>query len=163
VTSLETPLSTETNTTGDVFFANTTEPIVVGDKVAVPSGARVRGTLQDVVESGKIKGRARMTLVFNELTSKGQKHPISAQPIRLEADSGTRGDIEKVAAGAIAGAIIGGITGGEKGAKIGTVVGAGAGTVVVLVTEGEEIELRPGQRLAIRMTESHSVPIVALR
>ena len=64
VASLDTRLSTETNHTGDPFGATTTEPIIVGGRTVVPAGARIHGVLRDVQASGRIKGRARMTLAY---------------------------------------------------------------------------------------------------
>jgi hypothetical protein len=163
VASLNTPLSTKTGATGDQFNATTIEPITVGGKTVIPAGARIRGALQNVQASGRLQGRAQMTLAFNEIVdSDGKAHVISALPLTLQADSGTRDDVEKIAAGAIAGAIIGGIADGKDGALKGTAIGAGVGTVVVLVTKGDDIELDPGQRLNIQMTAPTSI-VVAKR
>ena len=164
VASLETRLSTETNHTGDPFVATTTEPVVINEKTVAPSGTKIRGSLRDVQASGRVKGRARMTLAYDEIVdSAGTAHTISAQPLTLQAASDTHGDVEKIAAGGILGAVIGGIAGGGKGAAIGAGAGAGAGTVLMLVTEGDEVELNPGQKLAVHMTAATSIPVVARR
>ena len=164
VASLETRLSTDTNHTGDSFVATTTEPVVINGKTIAPSGTKIRGSLRDVQASGRVKGRARMTLAYDEIVdSAGTAHTISAQPLTLQAASDTHGDVEKIAAGGILGAVIGGIAGGGKGAAIGAGAGAGAGTVLMLVTEGDEVELNPGQKLAVHMTAATSIPVVAQR
>jgi hypothetical protein len=54
--------------------------------------------------------------------------------------------------GAGAGAIVGGIAKGGKGAAIGTLIGGAAGTGVVLVNTGKEVELAAGSRITIRLT-----------
>ena len=162
--SLETRLSTDTNNSGNQFRARTVEPILVNGKVVVPTGAMIHGTLSDVQDSGKIKGRARMTLNYEEIEdARGQMHRISAQPLTLQADSNTKGDVEKIAAGGVLGAIIGGIAGGKKGALIGAGAGAGAGTVIVLATKGDEVVLEPGQKLNIHTVSSTSIVLVAQR
>ena len=164
VASLETRLSTETNHTGDPFVATTTEPVVINEKTIAPSGTKIRGSLRDVQASGRVKGRARMTLAYDEIVdSAGNAHAISAQPLTLQAASETHGDVEKIAAGGILGAVIGGIAGGGKGAAIGAGAGAGAGTVLMLVTEGDEVVLSPGQKLAVHMTAATNIPVVARR
>ena len=164
VASLNTRLSTKTNHTGDAFVATTTGPIVVGGKTVVPSGAQIHGVLRDVQASGRVSGRARMTLAYQGLVdSEGQTHAISAVPLTLQADSATRGDVEKIAAGGVLGAIIGGIAGGGKGAAIGAGAGAGAGTVLMLATKGDEVELEAGQGLSIQMTSSTSIQVLAQR
>jgi len=162
--SLDTRLSTETNHAGDPFGATTTEPIVIDGRTAVSSGARIHGVLRDVQASGRIKGRARMTLVYESLVdSQGKTHPISAQALTLQAASATHSDVEKIAAGGILGAIIGGVTKGGKGAAIGAGAGAGAGTILMLATKGDEVELEAGQRLNIQMTTSTNIQVLAQR
>ena len=164
VVSLQTPLSTETNHSGDSFHATTMDAILVDGKTAVPAGARISGSLRDVQASGRIKGRARMTLVYDQIVdSEGKTHAISADPLTLQADSGTRGDVEKIAAGGVLGAIIGGIANGKKGAAIGATAGAGAGTIIMLATKGDEVELGSGQQLNVHLTSATSVQIAARR
>jgi hypothetical protein len=160
VASLVTPLTTETNKTGDTFTATTRDAIMVDGKTVVPSGAQIHGVLQDVVASGRVKGRATMTLAFQELVdAQGGAHAISAEPLILQAESEKKGDIEKIGVGAAAGAIIGGITGGKKGAAIGAGVGAGAGTVVVLATKGDEVVLSPGQGINVHTTAPTTIEV----
>jgi len=164
VASLDTRLTTKTNQTGDSFGATTTEPIVVRGRTVVPAGARIHGVLRDVQASGRVSGRARMTLAYQGIVdSQGKTHTISALPLTLQAASTTRSDVEKIAAGGVLGAIIGGIAGGGKGAAIGAGAGAGAGTVLMLATQGDEVELEAGQRLNIQMTSSTNVQVLAQR
>ncbi len=164
VASLETRLVTDANSTGDPFTARTIDAVIVDGKTVIPAGARIQGTLQDVQASGKISGRARMTLAFQRIDdAKGNAHPISAVPLTLQAASKTRGDVEKIAAGGVLGAIIGGIAGGKKGAVIGGGAGAGAGTVLMLATKGKEVELNPGDRLNVSLTAPTSISRVVQR
>ena len=164
VASLDTQLSTETNHTGDPFHATTTEPTIVGGRTAIPSGAQIHGVLRDVEASGRIEGRARMTLAYETIVdSQGKSHTLSAQPLTLQAASATRGDVEIIAAGGVLGGIIGGIAGGGKGAAIGAGAGAGAGTIIMLATKGDDLELNPGQKLAVHMTDSMSVQVPVQR
>lgn len=164
VASLETRLNTGTNHTGDRFVATMIEPVVVDGKTAVAAGGLMNGVLSNVQDSGRVKGRAQMTLTFQEIVdSAGKVHPISTQPIALQADSGTGSDAVKIAAGGIIGAVIGGISGGAKDAAIGSAVGAGAGTVLVLATKGDEIELDPGQKLSVQVTSPASIQVIAQR
>jgi outer membrane lipoprotein SlyB len=162
IASLGTRLDTGDNHTGDSFYATTHEPLVVDGTTVVPSGARIRGTLGDVQASGRISGRARMTLGFDEIIdAQGETHAISARPITMQAASATHGDVEKIAAGGVLGAVVGGLTGGGKGAAIGAGAGAGAGTVLMLATKGDEIELAVGHRLSIHLTSPASIQVLA--
>jgi hypothetical protein len=162
--SLSTRLNTGDNHTGDRFTATTNEALVIDGQTVVPSGARVRGTLGDVQASGRISGRARMTLGFDEINdAEGNAHAISARPLTMQAASATHGDVEKIAAGGVLGAVIGGITGGGKGAAIGAGAGAGAGTILMLATQGDEVGLAVGHLLSIRMTAPVSIQVLASR
>ncbi len=164
ILSLDTRLSTKTNHSGDPFVATTTAPILAGGRTVFPAGTQIHGTLRDVQASGRVKGRARMTLGYESMVDpQGKTHEISAQPLTVQAASATRGDVEKIAAGGVLGAIVGGITGGGKGAAIGAGAGAGAGTILMLATKGDEVELEAGQRLTLRMTSSTSVQVAAQR
>lgn len=164
VVTLNSRLTTESNTTGDRFQASTIEAITVDGRTVVPAGATVYGVLRDVQSSGKISGRARMTLDFERIDdTRSNDHAITAQPLTLQADSNTGSDVEKIAAGGILGAIVGGIAGGKKGALIGAGAGAGAGTIIMLATQGDEIELESGQQLNVYFTSPASIVLVAQR
>jgi hypothetical protein len=105
-----------------------------------------------------------MTLAYHEIVdSAGKAHAITAHPLMLQAASETHSDVEKIAAGSILGAVIGGIAGGGKGAAIGAGAGAGVGTVLMLVTEGDEVELNPGQKLYVNITADATFPVVVRR
>jgi hypothetical protein len=164
VASLDRRLSTETNHAGDSFVATTTAPIIVDGRTVVPAGAQIHGVLRDVQASGRVKGRARMTLAYQGIVdSQGTTHAISALPLTLQAASTTHGDVEKIAAGGVLGALVGGITGGGKGAAIGAGAGAGAGTILMLATKGDEVELQAGRRLNVQMTSSTNMQVLAQR
>lgn len=162
VAALETHLSSDTNHSGDPFIATTTAPIVIDGKSIAPTGTKIRGSLRSVQPSGRVKGRAQMTLAYEEIIdAAGNSYTITAQPMTLQAASDTHGDIEKIAAGGVLGAVIGGIAAGGKGAAIGAGAGAGAGTVLMLATKGDDVELNPGQKVSVHLTSATNMPVVA--
>ncbi len=162
--SLDRQLSTKTNHTGDMFSATTTEPIMVDGKTAILAGAAINGVLHDVEASDRVSGRAKMTLAYvNIVDVQGVAHPFSATPLTLQAAATTNGDQEKIAAGGILGGVTGGIIGGGKSAVIGAGAGTGAGTILMLATKGEDLELNPGQMLAMHMMGSMNVLIKAAK
>lgn len=86
VAVLRTRLTTDGNTSGDAFVATTVEPIVLDGRTVVPARSRIDGVLRDVQASGRIKGRARMTLVFREIVdTEGKTHDMSALPLTIKA------------------------------------------------------------------------------
>jgi hypothetical protein len=136
------------------------QAIVVGGRTLMPSGSQIHGVLQDVEDSGRISGRARMTLLYQSIVDpKGHRYAISAVPLKLQAASTTGSDVEKIAAGTVLGAIVGGIADGGKGAAIGAGAGAGAGTILMLATKGDDLALSPGQKLSVLMTGATSVEV----
>lgn len=163
VAVLQTDLSTDVNRTGDPFIATTVGPIVIEGRTLVPAGARISGILRDVQASGRIKDRARMTLVFQDIVDSSDKvHAIAAQPLQIQAASEMHNDVVKIAAGGAVGAILGAISGKKNGVLVGAAAGAGAGTVLVLATKGEDVELRRGLKLYVEMTGPTSF-VVATR
>jgi hypothetical protein len=162
VAVLQTQLSTDENTTGDPFVAKTVDPIYIDGRIVVPAGSRIDGVLRDVQASGRIKDRARMTLVFQEIVdSEGKTQAMSALPLTIQAASETGDDVLKIGAGSAAGAIIGAITGKKNGAVIGAAAGAVAGTILVLATKGEDVELHSGVKLNVQMTGPMSIVVAA--
>ncbi len=162
VATLDEPITTATSHTGDAFAVTTTAPIIVDGRTVFPAGSRINGVLRDVEASGRASGRARMTLAYQEIVDPaGKSHAISAQPLVLEAASGTGTDVERIAAGTVLGALVGGIAGGGKGAAIGAGAGAGAGVIVMLATQGNELELATGQQLSVNLTSPTSIQVLA--
>jgi hypothetical protein len=160
--SLKQPLSTETNQPGDRFEGETLEPIMVANETVIPAGTIVYGRLVDLDKPGNVEGRAAMSLAFNEISGPGnERYSFETAPVKLQADSGTRGDVEKIAAGALAGAVLGGLTKGKEGAAVGAVLGAGAGGAIVVATKGDHISLSAGQKLLVELTESTEYPVSA--
>src|SRR2546425_11214905 len=69
-------LSTERNTAGDKFEAALDRDLTVEGKVVAPSGSAVRGTVTEAKRSGKVKGRAEMSLTLTSLVTGGKTYPV---------------------------------------------------------------------------------------
>jgi hypothetical protein len=144
-------VSTATNQTGDRFQAVLDKDIVADGRVVAPRGSTVVGRLTEVVRSGKVQGRAIMSLTLNEIRTTNNSYPIATNTITIEAQDTKERDAKTVGAGAGVGAVIGAIAGGKKGAAIGAAVGGGAGTAGVLLTRGKEVEFDPEQKFSFRL------------
>jgi hypothetical protein len=155
---LETAVSTASASAGDLVLARLIEPVRQGERVVVPEGAEVRGEVMISVRSGKTKGRARLVVAFEQLSVKGGPHPIDASPIDITAGDSHKRDAAIIGGSAGAGAVIGGIKDGGKGAGIGALIGGAAGTGVVLVTRGKEVELPAGTQVKVTLRHSVSIP-----
>ena len=157
--TLETPVGSDSSSLEDPVRAKVSKPIVIAGLTAVPAGAEVVGTVTGAEQSGKVKGRASLSMRFNRLTVWDETQDIRTARISRQAAATKRKDATKIGIGAGAGAVIGAIAGGKKGAAIGTAVGAGGGTGVVLATSGDEVRLAAGTPLRTTLQEPLTVRI----
>jgi outer membrane lipoprotein SlyB len=161
--SLDGPLRTDANKSGDNFKARLSDAVRVDQMTVLPSGTEVRGRLTVVEEPHRTTGKAQMTLLFDQVVDPaGQPHSISTAPIVLVAEGDKISDEEKVAAGAVIGGIIGAVSSDKqraKGAAVGAAAGAAAGGAVAIATKGKQIELSAGQQFAVNLNESLQVSV----
>jgi hypothetical protein len=167
VAILNTDLSTRTVSPDQRFTATVRSP-------GQYAGATLEGHVIDVQRSGRVTGRAGMTLDFDTIrTRDGRTYPFAGilesvslangEVVRVdnegavrEDDSQTNKTITRTAIGSAVGAIIGAIAGGGKGAAIGAAIGAGAGAGSVYVQGRDDLELTPGTEVTIRATGRRS-------
>ena len=156
----ETRISSETARVEDRVDARVTRDVRVGDRVAVPAGARAIGSVSLVERGGKFKERARLGIRFHTLVlADGTRVPINTETIFRDGDAPTNSSAQKVGGGAIGGAIIGAILGGGKGAAIGAAAGAGAGSAAVMAGGRNEAVLPPGTPVTARISQPVTVTI----
>lgn len=153
-------ISTETNKAGDTFTANLTEPIIVEGKILAEKGDKVTGRIKALEEPGRVKGRARLELVLSEITTGNHTYRLSTEPFTVVAGDNKDRDAAIIAGGAGAGAIIGAVTGGKKGAALGAIIGGGTGTTAVLITKGQQLELRPETRVNFVLSNDVDLPVI---
>jgi len=151
---LESPLTSERAQVEDSVVARVTRDVKVGDRVAIPSGARAFGEVTLVERGGKVRERARLGVRFTSVVlADGTRLPIRTETIYREGDAPGRESATKIGGGAIGGAIIGGILGGAKGAAIGGSIGAGAGTAAVVAGDRNHATLSAGAPLTVRLED----------
>jgi hypothetical protein len=157
---VETPVTTETARVEDQVVAHVTRDVKVGDRVAVPSGAKAQGEVTLVERGGKVKDRARLGVRFTSIVlADGTRVPIETDTIYREGEGQGTQSAAKIGGGAIGGAIIGGIIGGAKGAAIGGSVGAGAGTAAVMAGGRNAATLSSGSPVTVRLQEPATVTV----
>jgi hypothetical protein len=157
---MESAVSSETARLEDEVVARVTRDVKVGDRVAIPSGARAQGSVTLVERGGRVRERARLGVRFTSIVlADGTRVPIHTEMVMREGDSPGRESAAKIGGGAIGGAIIGGILGGAKGAAIGSTVGAGAGTTAVMAGGRNAATLAAGSPLTVRLEEPATVTV----
>jgi len=158
---LNQPLSTKITREGDRFTLNVIEP-------GQYRGAVIEGVVARSDRSGRVSGRADMTLDFERIRTRdgrtynfagtiedvslpgGEKVRVDREGNVKEDDSQTSRTVTRGAVGGAIGAIIGAIAGGGKGAAIGAAVGAGAGAGSVFIEGRDDLELPGGAVIAVR-------------
>jgi hypothetical protein len=156
---LQDPLDSGVNQIGDQFRVILDRDIEVGGTVVVPRGSILEGKVAQVEQSGRVKGRASMSLQLVGLLLDNQSYPLQTETLSFEAESSKKKDATKVGIGAGLGAVIGAIAGGGKGAAIGAAVGAGAGGATVVATRGNEIKFDPEHQFSFTLQRDVSVKL----
>jgi len=166
-------LSTKVNSEGDSFTAYVTIPVSLGQRIVIPKGSVVTGSVSRIIRPGRFKGKAVMNVLFQsiEIPGRGQL-PIAASLARMdqEGNGGVRSegtvegegsagsDIGRIVMPGIVGAGVGTLAGGGKGAAIGTGIGAAIGLATVFATRGKEIEVPRGSTLDIILDKPLVIP-----
>ncbi|MBI4263745.1 MAG: hypothetical protein HY657_05185 [Acidobacteria bacterium] len=157
---VESSVSSEQARVEDEVVARVTRDVRVGDRVAIPAGARAVGEVTLVERGGRLRERARLGIRFTSVVlADGTRIPLDTETIYREGDPPGGESAAKIGGGAIGGAIIGGVLGGAKGAAIGGSVGAGAGTAAVLAGGRNAATLPSGTPITVRVTRPTTVTV----
>ena len=160
-------ISTRTAAEGNQVYLQTATPVAVNNQIVIPPGTYVQGSVSHTKRSGHVKGRAELGIRLESMTFAGGKM-VKISPRLSEVDSGENGqkvddtesqvkaagtrakDAGQVAILAGSGAAIGGLADQSfKGAGIGAGVGTAVGLARVLLSRGNEVELRQGTTLDV--------------
>jgi YMGG-like Gly-zipper len=154
-------LSTKQARDGDRFTLTVRSP-------SQYEGASIEGHVAQVNRSGRVSGRAEMSLEFDRIRlrdgrasnfagylesvrmTSGETVKVDNEGRAQDDDSQTNRTVTRTGIGAAVGAVIGAIVGGGKGAAIGAAVGAGAGAGSVYVQGHEDLDLMSGAEFTIR-------------
>jgi len=149
---LDTSLSSDHARVEDRVDAHVTRDVMVGGRVAIPSGSRVIGSVVAVEQGGKVKEPARLAIRFHTLIlADGSQVMLRTEAIDRRSESPASSSTKKIGGGAVAGTILGAIIGGGKGAAIGAATGAGGGSAVVMAGDRSAATLTAGTDLTARI------------
>ena len=160
-------ISTRTAAEGNQVYLQTATPVAINNQIVIPPGTYVQGSVSHSKRSGRVKGRAELGIRLETMTFADGKM-LKISPRLSEVDSGASGqkvddsesqvkaagtlgkDAGQVAILAGTGAAIGGLVDRSfKGAGIGGGVGTAVGLARVLLSRGNEVELRQGTTLDV--------------
>jgi hypothetical protein len=157
---IENTVTSETAELEDQVEARVTRDVMVGDRVALPTGSRALGHVTAIERGGKVKERARLGVRFHTLVlADGTTLPMQTETVFREGDSPTRASTAKIGGGAIGGAVIGAILGGARGAVIGGSAGAAGGTAAVMAGSRKPATLQSGTTLTVRVLSPVTVTV----
>ncbi|QQS33811.1 MAG: hypothetical protein IPM50_04320 [Acidobacteriota bacterium] len=136
-------------------------------------GAILEGTVTGADSSGRVSGRANISLNFDTIRINGNTYRFAGIIDSVTARNGDSISVNNEGAvrdssqpaqtatragiGAVLGAIIGAIAGGGQGAAIGAGVGAGTGAGTLLITGRDNLDLDSGTVFSITSTAPASM------
>ena len=142
--------------------ARTTDPVVAGNRVAIPAGSTIHGQVSSVVpaKKGLKEKEGSITLSFDKVvTPAGFSAPMSAG-VASVAPKSTRKTAGIIGGSAAGGALLGKIIGKDtKDAAIGAVVGGAIGTGIAAGTRGKEVELPAGSQLTLTLDQPLTIAV----
>ena len=157
---IERTVSSELARLEDKVDARVTRDVRVSDRIAIPAGSTVRGSVTEVERGGRMKGKARLAIRFHTIVlADGTQVALKTDPVVREGQAPGGESAAKVGGAAIGGAILGAILGGGKGAAIGGAVGAGAGTAAAMTNDRNPATLAAGTTVTVRMQAPVTVTV----
>jgi hypothetical protein len=171
--ALTSAVSTRTAYIGQPIYCQTLYPVDINNRIVIPVGTYVKGTVTEIDRAGHVHRRSTMGLRFDSMILPSGFTKVFAGTLAGFAGNGKEGfkrteariegagdkgkDAERVvissAEGAGLGAIVG-ISGGHSGAgaAAGAAGGAIVGTIFVLASRGKDILLPAGTDLELELT-----------
>ena len=157
---IERTITSETARVEDRVEARVTRDVRVGDKVAIPAGSIVQGSVMEVERGGKVKERARLGIRFHTVVlGNGSRLNIRTDAVVREGTSPAKESAAKIGGAAVGGAILGAILGGGKGAVIGGATGAAGGTAATMAGQRNPAVLNAGTTVSVRVQQPVTVTV----
>lgn len=155
--TIDQPVSTKANNTGDRFEASLAAPVRIDGNEVLPIGTKVRGTVTEAAPAGHLKGGAVLALTLDSISVNGQNYPIETSEYREAGKARGKRSAVGAGGGAAFGAIVGALAGGGKGAAIGAVAGGGAGTAGAAYTGDRDLSIPAEARLYFKLMKPVSI------
>jgi type IV secretion system protein VirB10 len=157
-------LNSGTTRVGERFQTTVVTPVYASGVEVIPAGSIVEGRVTSV-SPARTRGReGQIGVQFDSVVvPDGTRHQLDGVLTELQDTNAGKVDAENevsgkpadkrnigyIGGGTVGGAIIGGVVGGGKGAGIGAAIGAGAGVAGVMLTKGNDVELRSGTEIGM--------------
>jgi hypothetical protein len=167
---LTTTISSSANQVGDPFVGQVENPIFAGGQEVIHAGSMLRGHIAFVKPAGRLRGKAEMRLVADDIVTKeGKQFSFKADLASLSSDTGatkkkdsegtlqgagksTKKAAEDAGIATAAGAGVGGMSAGGTGALYGAGIGAVGGLIYALAKHHGNVVLNAGTELTFQLT-----------
>jgi hypothetical protein len=151
--SLGSALGSKLSQSGQTFTGTVAKDVIVENKVVIPRGAEVTGTVTDAKALGKFKGGAELQLRLDSIKVGRSEMPVQADLQTFTAKGKGKRSAIMTGGGAALGGLIGGLAGGGKGAAIGLAAGAGAGAGGAVLTGNKDIVLPAESAVSFQLSQ----------
>lgn len=155
--SLGSAIGSKVSKAGDTFSGSVAQEVRVHDRVAIPKGATVSGTVTDAKPLGKFAGGAVLQVRLDSITLNGKDLPVQTALRTFTAKGKGKRTAVLTGGGAALGGIIGALAGGGKGAAIGAAAGGGAGAGGAAFTGNKDIVLPAESTVSFELSDSLDV------
>jgi hypothetical protein len=169
--SLAQAISTKNAREGDAVYATTAFPFVMDNRVVIPAGSYIQGSISHVERAGHGRGRSEILLHFTSIiypsgytvmlpgsvenTPGADNKSVKDEEGTIQQDKDTGKKVEDVAKngtyGTLGGATAGGLAGGLNGARVGAGAGAAAGIAWALLKRGPDVKLEVGTSIEMEI------------
>ena len=153
-------INTKSAQPGDTIYCETNFPVVQDNRILIPAGTYVQGSITSVKRPGRVKGRAEVLMHFNTLiypngytvsipgaldqVPGADSTHVKDKEGTVQENSSKGKDVGTIAESGATGALIGAAAAGGKGAGIGAAVGGLTGLAITMLTRGNDVRLEQG-------------------
>lgn len=170
-------ISTKNAREGDPVYAQTVFPLVLNERILIPSGTYIQGKIMHTEKAGRSKKRAEILIHFTSMiypsgytlmlpgsvdnTPGADSNGVKDAEGTIQQDKDTGKRLEDAAKGAAVGGTVGSIggvaAGGLNGARIGGLAGIAGGVAWALLKHGPELKLPVGTSIEMEIQRSITV------
>ena len=154
---LDRAVSTDRNRAGDRFTGSLTRPVLINGITVIPTGARVQGVVTNSASSGRLRGRAILSLALNRIEWGGQSYQTQTSAYSRSSAAHKKRNWTLIGGGSGVGALIGGLAGGGSGALIGGGAGAAAGVAGAALTGRRQVRIPAESIISVKTRQPLTV------
>src|SRR5579863_7599803 len=170
-------ISTKNAREGDPVYAQTVFPLVLNERILIPSGTYIQGRIMHTEKAGRSKKRAEILIHFTSMiypsgytvmlpgsvdnTPGADSNGVKDSEGTIQQDKDTGKRLEDAAKGGVygasGGALAGGLSSGINGARVGGLAGIAGGVAWALLKHGPELKLPVGTSIEMEIQRSITV------